>query len=171
VPRCEHCDQPKAAHGSDGGCPVPQDWPDTPVPEPPTADQMSKLKDMAFDRAWRAEDLAWRPNLYQGMFGHLPVAEGEVWPQNISATALRSLPWLAPLFKAAVPDEYIAVDLNEEGYSEAQITCPCGAVHCVEVGTILRAPCDRAFYWFGKDVRVARLSDHPDEPSPPATSD
>lgn len=128
----------------------------TPV-APLTDEQKSRLKSVALDRACRAEDHSWRPHVFEGMFRHLPVAEGEMWAAGFAPTTIRSVPGMAERFEKSVPDGYVAVDLNDDGFSAAQIACPCGEVHEVEIGTVIVAPCDRAFSWFGRDVRVARF--------------
>lgn len=127
-------------------------------------ERTAQLKSYAVARNLRSQNLVWRVQVHEGMFAHLALAEGDLWAQNISMTALRSLPGLAEVFDTEVPAAYVAVDLNDEGYSTALITCPCGETHACEVGTTIVADCDRAFYWFGHEVRVGRLTE--DGPTP-----
>lgn len=145
---------PTEVQPSDEG---PRDQPPSQLSEEAAA----RLKDAAFDRSRRAEDYAWRPHVYEGMFRHLPVAEGELWAWGVAPATVRSIPAMAERFSKVVPDSYVAVDLNAEGYSVAQVSCPCGEIHEVEIGTIIATGCQRAFYWFGQEVRCAP----PDEES------
>lgn len=96
------------------------------------------------------------------MFQHLPVAEGDLWALAIAPLAVRSIPGLAEAFAKVVPSNYVAIDLNEDGFSAVFITCPCGETHVCEVGTTIVTECARAFYWFGGEVRACALDDSED---------
>lgn len=130
-------------------------------PEDPEVqrEREARLKDIALERGRLRSDLVWRPHVYEGMFQHLALAEGDLWPIGFGPTTIRSIPGLAEIFDKCVPDEFVSVDLNDDGFSEVRISCPCGEEHHVEVGTIAVAPCARVFYWFGQEVRRATLAD------------
>lgn len=112
------------------------------------------LKDKALDRSRKLSDYTWRQSVYEGLFGQMADFEGHPMPINFAHVALTSIPWMAQQFDRSVPDEYVSVDLNADGYSAASVACPCGEVHEIEIGTMLAAPCSRGFYWFGQGVRV-----------------
>lgn len=124
----------------------------------PTPDEdQARLREVAVERARRASNYSWRVEHFEALFAHLPVSEGHLKPSSVVPIMLRSIPGLAELFEVSVPDEYVAVDLNDGGYSAATIACPCGATHEVEIGGIVHGECGRAFFWFGDDVRVAKF--------------
>lgn len=130
------------------------------VAEDVEAERYERLRETAIDRARYADQYVWRPAHYEAMLTHLGVMEGRVRSVAVVPIALRTLPWLARAFETDVPDAYVAVDLNDDGYSAATIACPCGVAHQVEIGTMTDVQsCGRAFFWFGKEVRVGRFVD------------
>jgi hypothetical protein len=93
------------------------------------------------------------------MFAQESVMEGQLSPIGYTQIFWTSLPWFAGAFDKVVPDPYIAVDLNADGYTAATIACPCGDSHEVEIGTIASGDCGRVFAWFGERVLVASSKD------------
>lgn len=68
-----------------------------------------------------------------GSFGLLKVAIGAGLPAPIK-----------------IPAGAWSQDVNDEGYTEAVVACPCGEVPHVEVGCLKGCDCER-FYWFALD--------------------
>lgn len=83
--------------------------------------------------------------------------EAKLVPAGFLQIFWTSLPWFARAFATVVPDTYVAEDLNDEGYSAATVSCPCGEPHEIEIGTVLSPDCGRAFAWFGDSVLVASV--------------
>lgn len=67
-----------------------------------------------------------------------------------------------------VPSEYWALDVNEDGFSIAVVSCLCGNTPRVEVlGPAVDCDgCHRFFYFGGDEVRVAYGDDEAAGPSP-----
>lgn len=61
-----------------------------------------------------------------------------------------------------VPDEFWAVDVNADGYSEAVISCVCGATPHVEV--LMHEKCPGCYRWFlfGGDRVLAGYAERPE---------
>jgi hypothetical protein len=53
-----------------------------------------------------------------------------------------------------VPGEFWALDLNDDGYSCAVVSCPCGHTPSVEVGTLEECECERYFFFAGESVQA-----------------
>lgn len=66
-------------------------------------------------------------------------------------TFLQMLPASA---MTAIPGEFWNTDMNDEGFTEAVISCPCKETPRVEVGRMLSCACDRTFFYTGTDVYV-----------------
>lgn len=109
----------------------------------------------AVARAQVQSDHRWRPSVFEGMLAGHPATDGQLLGVALAKTLLGSVPGMAEKFKREVPDEFVAIDLNDESYSTAFISCRCGEVHEVEIGTIASGDCGRFFAWFGGGVRFA----------------
>jgi hypothetical protein len=130
--------------------------PPRPVDPEVEADREERIRQHALDRTRSGDKHVWRPVVFEGMFAQHEFNEGKVAPVAITQIMWTSLPWVAQAFAKVVPEAYVAVDLNDDGYSAATVTCPCGSLHEVEIGTVVSGECGRFFAWFGKEVRVAR---------------
>lgn len=71
-----------------------------------------------------------------------------------AATFLRSIPHMMDQL-SRIPSEFWALDVNDEGYSEAVVACPCGNTPHIEVGTMEQCSCPRIFFFGGPAVFVA----------------
>jgi hypothetical protein len=67
---------------------------------------------------------------------------------------LKAAPSLMEHF-AEVPAEFWALDVGEDGFSVAQVSCPCSDTHEVAVGHVFEAPCERFFFALPDSVLVA----------------
>lgn len=76
-------------------------------------------------------------------------------------TFMRSIPGLPSQFRP-IPENFWSEDVNEEGFTEAIIACPCGEEPSVEVGSVVECKCERFFFNAGVKVLVAN------SPIPPA---
>jgi hypothetical protein len=54
-----------------------------------------------------------------------------------------------------IPGDYWAQMLNDDGYTAAEVACPCGEAPKVEVGGSLSCECGRIFWFAFTDVWVA----------------
>lgn len=89
--------------------------------------------------------------------------QGRKLPKRLGAITMLSR-WTRQEWKR-VPDEFYAVDVNDEGYSQAVISCVCGATPHVEV--LMHEKCPGCYRWFlfgGDRVLVA----YGEMPPPPA---
>jgi hypothetical protein len=76
-------------------------------------------------------------------------------PRKVSVfTLLRAIPGLHGRF-SDIPESFWALDVNDAGYSEAVVACPCGRSPRVELGTVRQCPCERFFAFLGARVMVA----------------
>jgi hypothetical protein len=97
---------------------------------------------------WRPEIAAAVPS--EGSFD----ISGRKVPRRLGVlTIFRSMPWLWRAW-SKIPDVAWTLDVNDEGYSEAVIACPCGHQPRVEVGTI--ETCDDDY------ARAVAEADDPD---------
>lgn len=79
---------------------------------------------------------------------------GRKHPRMMSAIKMLAR-WMGQAWKP-VPDEFWALDLNGDGFSEAVISCVCGATPHVEVLCHEKCPgCYRWFLFAGDRVLVA----------------
>lgn len=131
--------------------------PPRPVDPEVEADREERIRQEALDRTRSGDEHVWRPVVFEGMFAQESFNEGKFTPLAITQIMWTSLPWVAQVFAKTVPESYVAVDLNADGYTAATVTCPCGTLHEVEIGTVMDGGCGRFFAWFGKEVHVARL--------------
>jgi len=113
------------------------------------------VSEIALEKARAQSDYRWRVSVFEGMLADHRATDGQLLGLALAKTALASVPGMAEKFKREVPDEFVAVDLNAEGYSTAFVSCRCGQVHEVEIGTIASGDCGRFFAWFGRSVRFA----------------
>jgi hypothetical protein len=96
-----------------------------------------------------------RPSIYDGLGEPSRDRLGRRQPRKLSVfTFLRAIPGLAVQFRD-IPEDFWALDVNDEGYSEAAISCPCGATPRVELGTLQECSCERFFLFVGTKVMVA----------------
>jgi hypothetical protein len=104
-----------------------------------------------------------RPEVKDTITSDPPTDErGMKMPRRLGAlTMLRSIPGLPSQFRS-IPDDFFTLDVNEEGYTEAVIACPCGETPTVEIGRLVECACERFFLNMGVRVLVAN------SPVPPA---
>jgi hypothetical protein len=69
-------------------------------------------------------------------------------------TFMRSIPGLPSQFRA-IPSNFWSEDVNEDGFTEAIISCPCGDEPHVEIGSVVECKCERFFFNAGVKVLVA----------------
>lgn len=54
----------------------------------------------------------------------------------------------------AIPGEFWSTDVNDDGYAEAVVACPCHRTPRVEIGRLLECGCGRFFLYIGSEVMV-----------------
>lgn len=80
---------------------------------------------------------------------------------------LRAIPWSFRAF-FPIPDEFWALDVNDDGYSAAVVACQCRRMPVIEVGMMEECVCGRMFLFTGRDVRVANSPKLPISEAVPA---
>lgn len=83
------------------------------------------------------------------------------------ATYLLAIPGLASQFRA-IPGEFWAQTVNADGFTCAEISCPCGELPHVEVGSLVGCKCGRHFLYVIHQVLVANSPRS--EPQTPAAT-
>jgi hypothetical protein len=66
----------------------------------------------------------------------------------------RFLSYLPPGAIHVIPGEFWSEDVNDDGYAEAVIACPCHRTPRVEIGRLSECECGRFFYYVGSEVMV-----------------
>lgn len=74
-------------------------------------------------------------------------------------SVMRFLQHLPPEAMTAIPSPFWSTDVNDEGFTEAVISCPCHETPRVELGRLSECTCGRIFYFIGSDVLVGYLAD------------
>lgn len=79
----------------------------------------------------------------------------------------RALPGMFAQF-STIPGDFWAQDVNDDGFSEAVVSCPCGETPHIEVGCVEKCVCERWFFFAGPEVLVANSPARQAESQPTA---
>lgn len=104
------------------------------------------------------EHLNVRPEIAEGIMPDPPCDRlGRRQPRRILGlmSLFRSIPTLASEFSVAVPDEFWAMDVSDDGYHLAVVSCPCTEAPRVEIARVVECSCGRFFFFTGDAVLVA----------------
>jgi hypothetical protein len=53
-----------------------------------------------------------------------------------------------------IPPDYWALDVDDDGFSVAAVSCPCGQTPTVDTGGLFTCECDRCYVFTSEDVYV-----------------
>lgn len=100
-------------------------------------------------------ELSWPPHVLASLAPDSNVDRlGRRQPRRLTVVGmLRALPQPEGGSKE-VPGSYWTLDVNEDGFSEAVVSCPCGHEPHVELGGVSNCECERVYLFTGTELRV-----------------
>lgn len=76
------------------------------------------------------------------------------YPHTLNPFLLLRLAVQQGMVVDTVPPEFWSQEVNDEGFTVADVACPCGESPRVEVLSMALCPCERTFFFSGEAVTV-----------------
>lgn len=99
------------------------------------------------------EGVVWRWDRYESILPHVDLKRRTHLHPFQPIVLMRQAAALGiPLDK--VPGAYWSLDVDDEGFSVAEVACPCGETPRVDAGGLHACECERGYFFTGEDVWV-----------------
>lgn len=115
--------------------------------------------------------LTWRPELHEAIRPYKDRMERQHLHRFSPFACLQPLMAVGATLDK-IPAEYWSLSVDEEDFSVAVVSCPCGESPEVNAGGLVMCACERGFFFTSEEVFVvnSQKGRQPDDPAPDAAA-